>query len=103
MENYSNLLCGWSWEENKVFELALAVVNEEDPDRWEAVAAMVGSRTAEEVKKHYEILLQDLKLIESGSMDYRFEAVLCLAVGCTHKACSWNDEDQKSLVNLEIK
>ncbi|KAE8726812.1 Protein RADIALIS-like 3 [Hibiscus syriacus] len=65
------LLCGWSWEENKLFEVALAVVDEQHPDRWEAVAAMVGGqKSAEDVQKHYVILLEDLQFIESGKLDH---------------------------------
>ncbi|KAK6937213.1 SANT/Myb domain [Dillenia turbinata] len=62
----------WSWEENKMFEMALAVVNEEDPDRWAAVASMVGGgKTAEQVHQHYVFLLEDLHLIESGNLDHK--------------------------------
>ncbi|KAL1553053.1 Protein RADIALIS-like 3 [Salvia divinorum] len=62
---------GWSWEENKLFEVALAAVDHKHPHRWEAVAAVVGGRkTAEDVHRQYQILLQDLQWIESGSLDH---------------------------------
>ncbi|XP_054785849.1 protein RADIALIS-like 3 [Prosopis cineraria] len=57
----------WSDKENKAFEMALAVYDKETPDRWYNVAqAIGGNKTAEEVKKHYDLLVEDLKRIESG-------------------------------------
>uniref|UniRef100_A0A7N2N7T9 Myb-like domain-containing protein n=1 Tax=Quercus lobata TaxID=97700 RepID=A0A7N2N7T9_QUELO len=96
MDDFPKVLCGWSWEENKLFELALAVVDEEDPDRWEMVAAMVGGKkSAEDVQKHYVILLEDLQVIESGKLDHKLgEAQPCGQVDCTQPRC-WTDEDNK--------
>ncbi|XP_057735627.1 protein RADIALIS-like 3 [Arachis stenosperma] len=68
------LRCRWTWKENKLFELALAVVDENHPERWEAVAAMIGGeKSAGEVQEHYVILLEDLELIESGKFDHKVE------------------------------
>ena len=72
MDDLAKVLCGWSWEENKLFELALAVVDEKHPDRWGMVAAMIGGKkSAEDVQQHYIILLEDLQVIESGKLDQR--------------------------------
>lgn len=73
MEELPNVLRSWSWEENKEFEVALAVVDEQHPHRWEVVAAMIGSgkKSAEDVHKHYVILLEDLQFIESGQLDHK--------------------------------
>ncbi|GLT31788.1 hypothetical protein SLA2020_064970 [Shorea laevis] len=103
MENFPKVLCGWSWEENKLFELALAVVDEQHPDRWEVVATMVGgNKSAEEVQKHYVILLEDLKLIESGNLDHKLgEPQSCIQVDCSQPVC-WSDEDNKLLVQLDL-
>ncbi|XP_057783120.1 transcription factor RADIALIS-like [Salvia miltiorrhiza] len=60
----------WSAKENKDFEKALAEFVEDTPERWANVARAVGSRTPEEVKAHYEILLEDLKHIESGRVPF---------------------------------
>ncbi|XP_038709679.1 protein RADIALIS-like 4 [Tripterygium wilfordii] len=91
MELFPKVLCGWSWEENKLFELALAVVDEQDPDRWEVVASMIGGKkSAEDVKKHYVILLEDLQCIESGQFDYQIGE----AQSCT---LHWTDEDHNLL------
>ncbi|XP_010270991.1 PREDICTED: protein RADIALIS-like 3 [Nelumbo nucifera] len=100
MGDVSGVFFGWSWEENKLFEVALAMVDEENPNRWEVVAAMVGGKSAEEVRKHYFILLKDLECIESGRFDHGFEDQLCLQVECTQSIC-WTDEDQKMLLQLD--
>lgn len=56
----------WTKKENKRFENALAMYDKDTPDRWQRLARAVGGKTVEEVKRHYEILVEDLKLIEDG-------------------------------------
>lgn len=57
----------WTAKQNKLFERALATYDKDTPDRWEKVARAVGGgKSAEEVKRHYEELLQDLHHIESA-------------------------------------
>ncbi|XP_061372671.1 protein RADIALIS-like 1 [Gastrolobium bilobum] len=56
----------WTPKQNKLFEKALAKYDKDTPDRWQNIAKAVGGKSAEEVKRHYEILLEDLKHIESG-------------------------------------
>ncbi|XP_019074125.1 protein RADIALIS-like 3 isoform X2 [Vitis vinifera] len=56
----------WTSKQNKLFEKALALYDKDTPDRWQNVAKAVGGKSAEEVKRHYEILIEDLKHIESG-------------------------------------
>lgn len=59
----------WTAKENKRFEKALAVYDKDTPDRWQKVAnAIGGSKSVEEVKKHYEILVQDVMCIESDQV-----------------------------------
>ena len=89
MDDVPKGLCGWSWKENKLFELALAVVDENHPERWEMVAAMVGGeKSAGEVQEHYVILLEDLELIESGKLDHKLEeAQPCVLVDQTESLC----------------
>jgi Myb-like DNA-binding domain len=61
----------WTSEENKLFERALARYDEDTSDRWEKVAAMVGGRkTAEQVRRHYGELVQDVQQIESGNVRF---------------------------------
>ncbi|KAL3843449.1 hypothetical protein ACJIZ3_000852 [Penstemon smallii] len=61
----------WTAKENKAFEMALAVYDKDTPDRWANVAkAIGGARTPQEVKRHYEILIEDIKYIESGKVPF---------------------------------
>ncbi|CAK7329698.1 unnamed protein product [Dovyalis caffra] len=60
----------WTVQQNKAFERALAVYDKDTPDRWYNVARAVGGKTAEEVKRHYELLLEDVKHIESGRVPF---------------------------------
>ncbi|KAL6228182.1 PREDICTED: protein RADIALIS-like 3 [Fragaria vesca subsp. vesca] len=108
MNVFPKVLCGWSWEENKLFELALAVVDEQDPQRWEIVAALVGGqKSAEDVHKHYVILLEDLKVIESGNLDHKLGGVgeaqkhNYVQVDSTQSLC-WTDENNNLLVQLNL-
>ncbi|KAL5990072.1 Protein RADIALIS-like 5 [Asimina triloba] len=88
MDGKGGGICGvvqcstWSREEDKKFETALAVYDEETPDRWQKVADMIGGKSEDEVKRHYDILVEDLICIESDrvplpdyviSADHRFE------------------------------
>ncbi|XP_061959632.1 protein RADIALIS-like 4 isoform X1 [Populus nigra] len=62
-----NSRSAWTPRENKLFEKALALFDKDTPDRWQNIAKAVGGmKSAEEVKKHYEILIEDLHHIESG-------------------------------------
>ncbi|KAL8553160.1 hypothetical protein ACS0TY_001706 [Phlomoides rotata] len=57
----------WTPKENKLFEKALAQFDRDTPDRWQNVAMAVGGgKSAEEVKRHYHILMEDLRRIDSG-------------------------------------
>ncbi|KAJ3692972.1 hypothetical protein LUZ60_012067 [Juncus effusus] len=52
----------WSREQEKVFENALATHGE----NWEELAAAVEGKSLEEIKKHYELLVEDVDRIEAG-------------------------------------
>ena len=60
----------WTVKQNKAFEKALAVYDKDTPDRWYNVAKAVGGKTAEEVKRHYEILVADIRRIENGNVPF---------------------------------
>ncbi|KAL7101838.1 hypothetical protein ACP275_08G079800 [Erythranthe tilingii] len=62
----------WTPKQNKLFERALAVYDKETPDRWQNIARAVGGKSVEEVKRHYEILVEDLKHIESGNIPFPY-------------------------------
>ncbi|BFG17470.1 hypothetical protein CerSpe_037440 [Prunus speciosa] len=56
----------WSREQDKAFENALATYPEDSSDRWEKIAADVPGKTIEEIKHHYELLVDDINQIEAG-------------------------------------
>ncbi|CBI19708.3 hypothetical protein AAG906_030957 [Vitis piasezkii] len=58
----------WTQKQNKLFEEALALYDKNTPDRWANIAKAVGGKSAEEVKRHYEILEQDVMHIENGQV-----------------------------------
>lgn len=60
----------WTANQNKAFEKALAVYDKNTPDRWYNVAKAVGGKTPEEVKRHYELLVEDVKYIESDQVPF---------------------------------
>ncbi|GMH12722.1 hypothetical protein Nepgr_014563 [Nepenthes gracilis] len=56
----------WTRAENKMFENALAVYDEDTPDRWHKVAAMIPGKTVGDVIRQYEVLEDDVSNIEAG-------------------------------------
>ncbi|XP_031498181.1 protein RADIALIS-like 3 [Nymphaea colorata] len=113
MDELQHTCPSWTWEENKLFELALAVTDEESPDRWENVAAMVGGKSAEEVEKHYGVLVEDIEFIESDKVPLPNYAS---SIGPEHSygvaesddpvesspCLPWTDEEQELLERLQI-
>ncbi|URD97983.1 SANT [Musa troglodytarum] len=67
---FPEMASGWTAKENKTFERALAVYDKDTPDRWDNIARAVGGKTAEEVKRHYDLLVEDIRRIEAGQMPY---------------------------------
>ncbi|KAL2348526.1 hypothetical protein Fmac_002526 [Flemingia macrophylla] len=59
----------WTPRQNKLFEDALATYDRETHDRWQNVARAVG-KSVEEVKRHYEILKEDVRRIERGQVPF---------------------------------
>ncbi|KAK9091139.1 hypothetical protein Sjap_024316 [Stephania japonica] len=59
---------GWSREEEKTFENAIATYWDENgsKNRWEKIASLVPGKTMEQVKRHYEVLVEDINSIEAG-------------------------------------
>ncbi|TVU20175.1 hypothetical protein EJB05_36373 [Eragrostis curvula] len=60
----------WTPKQNKLFEQALAVYDKDTPDRWSNIARAVGGKSAEEVRRYYELLVEDVKHIESGKVSF---------------------------------
>lgn len=63
-------MASWTAQQNKSFEKALAKYDKDTPDRWYNVAKAVGGKTAEEVRRHYEILVADVRRIENGNVPF---------------------------------
>lgn len=59
----------WIWEEDKKFEMGLVDYPDGCSDRWDKVAAKVGTKSAAEVERHYVLLLDDVAAIEAGSIE----------------------------------
>ncbi|MCD7456062.1 hypothetical protein HAX54_030563 [Datura stramonium] len=58
----------WTTKQNKKFEEALALFDKDTPDRWHNIARCVGGKSAEEVKRHYELLVKDVMQIENDQV-----------------------------------
>ncbi|GLJ19557.1 hypothetical protein SUGI_0353310 [Cryptomeria japonica] len=65
-----NVASNWTAQQNKLFEKAIAVYDKDTPDRWQNVAAMVDGKSREEVKRHYEVLIEDLNCIEADNVPF---------------------------------
>lgn len=67
----------WTREEDDAFETALADAlpwkseeeDEGDMRRWEELVGKVGTKTIEEIRKHYEMLVDDISAIEAGKVE----------------------------------
>ncbi|KAG6434646.1 hypothetical protein SASPL_106286 [Salvia splendens] len=68
MASSSSLACSWTSKQNKRFEEALARYDKDTPDRWHNVARAVGGKSADEVRRHYDILVKDITQIENDQV-----------------------------------
>ncbi|GFP99197.1 transcription factor divaricata [Phtheirospermum japonicum] len=59
----------WTRQEDKQFENGIVEFPEDCPDRWERIAARLGTRSAAEVEWHYAVLLADIEAIEAGLIE----------------------------------
>ncbi|KAK1296481.1 Transcription factor DIVARICATA [Acorus calamus] len=56
----------WTIEEEEMFENALAVHFNDTDDCWEMIAEDVPGKSVEDVKRHFQLLEEDVNAIESG-------------------------------------
>lgn len=63
----------WTPKQNKLFEKALALYDKDTQDRWQKVAQIVG-KSPEEVKRHYDILVEDVNSIMKGQVPYPYRS-----------------------------
>ncbi|KAG6494042.1 hypothetical protein ZIOFF_049060 [Zingiber officinale] len=87
----------WSKEENKRFELALARYGEGTPDRWARVThAVGGGKSVDQVVRHYERLLDDIKLIETATEPfYHYPTYNANRRGGPASAAAAGDQEQR--------
>lgn len=74
-------LASWTREEEKAFENVIAVhsIGESDEKLWDNIASVVPSKTIDEIKLHYQFLVEDVDAIEAGKVplpDYGNEEAL---------------------------
>ncbi|KAI3466399.1 hypothetical protein Pfo_023062 [Paulownia fortunei] len=59
----------WTWEENKQFEDGLVEFPGDCSNRWERIAARLGTKTAAEIEQHFAVLLDDVAAIQAGLIE----------------------------------
>ncbi|KAJ7956590.1 transcription factor DIVARICATA [Quillaja saponaria] len=67
----SSIGTSWSYEEEKAFENAIAMhwTDEEDSqEQWEKIASVLPNKSIEELREHYQLLVDDVNAIEAGRM-----------------------------------
>ncbi|KAG8379374.1 hypothetical protein BUALT_Bualt07G0081900 [Buddleja alternifolia] len=57
---------GWSREEEKAFENGIAMHLVDNDYDWNKISCMVPSKSIQELKQHYQLLIQDVADIEAG-------------------------------------
>ncbi|GAA0164275.1 DNA-binding transcription factor [Lithospermum erythrorhizon] len=63
----SSTAVSWTREEEKAFENAIAMHFVEDSkEQWNQIGSLVPTKTIQELKQHYELLVDDIVDIESG-------------------------------------
>ncbi|XP_047321104.1 transcription factor SRM1-like [Impatiens glandulifera] len=66
MSTSGQAFSSWSREDNKAFEKALAMYSEDRDNRWGKIALKIPGKTMYEIKRHYDLLVDDLRRINSG-------------------------------------
>lgn len=66
VEEVSDGSSAWSRDDDIAFERALASYTDESEEKWEKIAADVPGKSVEQIKEHYELLVEDVSNIESG-------------------------------------
>ncbi|CAK7355504.1 unnamed protein product [Dovyalis caffra] len=56
----------WSFEENKMFEYSIAELDPGSPDCFERIAERIPAKTLKQIEDHFQILIEDIEMIESG-------------------------------------
>ncbi|KAL2905975.1 Transcription factor DIVARICATA [Bienertia sinuspersici] len=59
----------WTFADNKVFENALAELGLECPNLVQKIALRFPEKSIEQIQEHYDALIRDVEMIESGQFD----------------------------------
>ncbi|KAF8407383.1 hypothetical protein HHK36_006514 [Tetracentron sinense] len=95
----------WSAKQNKSFERALAIFDKDTPERWHNVASMVGGgKSTEEVKRHYDDLVEDLKCIESGQVPFpNYKPIAPSSKPKPPPPSHLSDDDRRQMMYLKLQ
>ncbi|KAI4331982.1 hypothetical protein L6164_016925 [Bauhinia variegata] len=83
----------WSWEEDKIFENSLAEFGIDSQLLLPSLALRLQSKSVLEIKKHFKVLVEDIRMIESGLVeipnyedrDYKLKASQAMIEGSQRK------------------
>ncbi|XP_031116681.1 transcription factor DIVARICATA-like [Ipomoea triloba] len=56
----------WTWDEERMFQIALSTYVEGTPNRWKEIAKLILEKSAKDVKEHYPILKANIEAMESS-------------------------------------
>lgn len=87
----------WTWEEDKLFENCLVEIAEETADRWEKIAARLGTKSVAEVERHYALLLEDVAAIEAGMIEPPAYAEKDVAQSSEPQTCPKSEKKQSGV------
>ncbi|KAK1385365.1 Transcription factor SRM1 [Heracleum sosnowskyi] len=96
----------WTRDQDKRFENGLATFPEDSEDRWERIAADIPEKTIQEIKQHYQLLVDDIEQIESGNVplpNYNYSAGRASRTEQDRrKGIAWSEEEHRLfLLGLE--
>ncbi|XP_021713605.1 transcription factor SRM1-like [Chenopodium quinoa] len=66
---------GWSFEEDKVFENAIAELGLESQNLVQEIALRMPGKTIEEIQTHIDELMHDVMMIEAGLLDEELDDI----------------------------
>nr|GME01863.1 transcription factor DIVARICATA-like [Ipomoea batatas]GME15371.1 transcription factor DIVARICATA-like [Ipomoea batatas] len=62
----ANQRATWTWDEERMFQIALSTYAEGTPNRWKEIAKLIPGKSAKDVKEHYPILKANIEAMESS-------------------------------------
>nr|GMD52270.1 DnaJ homolog subfamily C member 2-like [Ipomoea batatas] len=56
----------WTWDEERMFQIALSTYVEGTRNRWKKIAELISGKSAKDVEEHYPILMANIEAMESS-------------------------------------